>query len=490
MVGSSHTHQDETWDASVKANNVLDAVLNETSPETNIRRANETTVGGELKKQRMLEADSERMKSRILFITNNVSVHEEGSVARKKFIDLQTVFDEVHVLVLESYRKERRETKRIGSKVWVYASSPHFFWQHPLVARAVALEELKFTDGFRPDLVVALDPFESAVAAFFIADEFDRPYQVHIQDDTFLDKAKFISAHKNNKWRLRFMRYVLKRCPSVRVNTDTIKNAITKQYKKLDDVALLPRFFHTKQLLALPVKPETDTFPQFSFTAMSIGDLTAESTLFRALDAVRVLLQTPTIGYVVIGDGPTMQQFRARAAILGIAKQVLFLGAIPDYLEHLRSADVLIVTDTDSLSDDLVIKAAALGVPLIMARTKLREDLFEDGKHAFLCDPENAIEFAQKIHTFINSNALRNQFSVNSREVIRTRIEEDPELYRIAYRDTIERILYVAEAEDAAAAAATETKAAAAAAAPTPAPVVLDGLEMKVPEGMQEPARA
>ncbi len=469
-------------DASARAEGILDLVLEETSEVTQLERENEAAVAAELRKQRILAAESNRAKSRVLFVTNNRSVLSNDDIAQRTILDLQDVFDEIHVLVIDKPGKSSQETIRLAPRVFAYSFSTYFFWYIPFAAVHLAKEELQFGDGFRADLIVALEPFEAAAVASALANHFERPWQVHVRDDGFLNEKKFLAADAYNARRLRFMRRALRRAKSARVSTDALKAAMQKRFKKISDIALLPRFFHTEQLLALPAKPETDVFPQFSFTVMFIGELNTESTLFRALDATRVVLQTPSIGLVVIGDGPQKVQFKTRAGILGIERQVLFLGGIADYIPQLRSADVLLVTDTTTASDDLVIKAAALGVPLIMARTPLREDLFQDGVHAYVCEAENTLEYLTKLRNFLNTNALRTQFAVNGREVIRTRIEEDPQLYRIAYRDSIEQLLYAVAAEDKLTAAAAEAQIAP---PPEATSMVVDGLEMKVPESMR-----
>lgn len=483
--GSFKVREDQEWDASAKAEAVLDRVLTDTSTETILRKESEGAVAAELRKQRLLEAESTRAKSRVLFVTSDVSVCEKESAAALRFTALADVFDEVHVLVIgrRGTLKAQDEAIRLGPATWVYPLVPYFFVQTPFAARALARDELEFADGFRPDLVVALDPFESGVAGLFIADHYDRPFQVHLDSEDWLNIDKFRKEAKENTWRLRFLHYTLRRTTSVRVATESLKQTIAKYYKHIDDLALLPRFYHTRELLSLPRETSVDRFPQFVFTILTESDLDASSTVYRVLDAARMALQTPSIGLAVLGDGPLKEQFRQRAALLKIDRQVMFVGKQTDDIDYLRSADVLVVTDTTTKSDDLIIRAAALGVPIIMAKTPLRNDLFKDGTDAFLCDPEDTLAFTTKLRTFINTNALRTQFSENGREVIKTRIEEDPVLYRIAYRDSIEQLLFsAAEREAKATVSAAVERVGKTVAAQQP--VVVNGHEMKVPEGM------
>jgi len=468
-------------DASDRASDMLDFVLDDTSESTQQQRAEASAVSVELKKQQILEQESVRIKSRVLFITSDTHVFEKDSVAAQEYMSLEEVFDEVHVLVLgrPGTVPGNQEAVRLSTRVWAYPLPVKFFLTVPFWARAYAADELTFTDGFRPDLVVARDPFESAIAGVFIANKYERLLQVQVTTDEWLDEDKFTKKDALNRWRLHFLKYALKRADSVRVATSQLQEAVKKVAPKQDDIAVLPRYFHTRELLSLSRTADTNLFPQFVFTIMAIGEFTVESTIYRVLDAVRVALQTPTVGLVVIGDGPLREQFKQRAQLFGIQKQVLFLGKVEDYTDHLRSADVLMVTDTDTASDDLVVKAAALGVPMIMAKNQLRTDLFEDGHNAFLCDPDATHEFTTQLRKFLNANALRVQFSEGGREVVRTRIEEDPRMYRLSYRNTIEDMLYKASAEE-------SGKAAAAVAVATPAVVEMDGIPMRVPQEMRE----
>lgn len=433
--------EDAKFDPSDRAEDILDHVLDETSEVTQERKVNEVLVKDELRSAQILKHESERAQSRVLFITKKPSVLDADSVEQSYFKNLGEVFDEVHVIVL-GLKKRNIETVRVSPKVWLYPTISHHFLYQPFTAFQTAKKQLQFTDGFRADIVVALDPFESGIAGYYIAKKFKRAFQVQITEDFYLED--FEDTDKYNPWRLRFSRYLLKRVKSVRVDTDVLKEKVLKRYKKIDDLALLPRHYNVQEIIAHKATGETQKlYSQFSFTLLYVGTLVPQSTLFRALDAARVLLRTPTIGMVVIGDGSAKAEFQERARILGISSQVIFKSKVDDVVANMRSASVLLCTEVTGESEDLVIKAAAAGLPIVMARTPLREDLFTDGIDSFLCEPENTQEFAQKLLQFLNTNALRTQFTENAQEVVTSRIEEDPQVHRLALRDSIESVLYL-----------------------------------------------
>jgi glycosyltransferase involved in cell wall biosynthesis len=440
--------KDSAWiDPSKRAGSILDYFIEDTSDESRARKRVASTVEVELQKAPLIEVNSSRLKSRVLFITKDQSVFEDASEERLRYLSLADTFDEIHILVLCGVR-QTREPLRFAPNIWAYTLGARFWWQYLFAADSFARLQLSFGKSFRPDIIVALDPFESGLIGIRLASRYDRAFQVHILENYFTEEYRLKS--KENRRRLRLAAHVLRRAQSVRVGTDDIVAAVRKRFKHIDDIQVLPRHYNIRGIIeaveggALP-----DAFPQFSFVILYVGTLDYESRLFRAIDASRGPLQASSIGLVVLGDGPNKKEFQQRAQILGIAEQVFFEKDESKLVQFLKSANILMCPDTGEESDELIIKAAAAGLPILMARTELRADLFTDGESAFLCDPEDTEEFAKKLSLFLNTNSLRTQFALNAQEIVKTRLHEDPQSYKQAYRDSIE-LAFLPEEEPAA----------------------------------------
>ncbi len=429
-------------DPSKQAEHVLDYVLRDSSESVvaeQIEKGEEVSVKDELRASPIIERESSRIKSRVLFVTRDISVLEKNSIAQLHFKNLALVFDEVHILVLSLLWQTKKGVERLDTNIWAYTTSAQYWFMQPFVALSVSRSQLQFTDGFRPDIVVALDPFESGVAGMLIAEKYDRAFQVHVVEDFF--EPEFLGKDPANKWRLRVASYVLKRAECVRTTTNSLKERLQKKFKHVKDITLLPRHYNIE---AIAAATETgtikDVFPQYAFVALFVGKLDHESTLFRALDAARSILHSKSIGLVVVGNGVTKKEAEKRALILGIKEQVVFEPDETKLIIYLKSADILLCTDTTEASDEVVIKAAAAGLPILASETPLRTDLFTDGESAFLVPKEDTIGFSQKLVKFLNTPALRTQFSENARDIIKMRLHEDPEAYRQAYKDSIEGV--------------------------------------------------
>lgn len=433
----------DSLDPSKRAAAVLDHILDETNEETIAivaeEKADLSPVRAELKKEPVVVVASNRSQSRVLFVTKDITTLEEGSLARLHFKSLADIFDEVHVLVLTESWQSKRGVERIDKNIWVYTTSVQFWWMQPFVALSIAHAQLQFGDGFRPDIVVALDPFESGVCGLVLARKYTRAFQVHILEDFYTPEFKL--KEKQNRWRLKMVSYVLKRTQSVRTATQSLKQATQKKYKHIKDVSLLPRHYDIVSLMEVK---ETATianiFSQYTFVVLFVGKLDHDSTLFRALDACRTILYSQRIGLVVVGNGPTKGESEKRAEILGIKEQIIFETDEAKALSYMKAADILLCTDTTEASDEIIIKAAASGLPLLMAETPMRTDLFVDGESAFLVQKEDTISFSQKLTKFLNTNALRTQFKTNALDVVKTRLHEDPNAYAEAYKNAVEGV--------------------------------------------------
>ena len=436
----SEHYKKKAWvDPSKRARHALDTILESTSEEAIKNEALQTSVDSELHKEPIVRKVVNRSQSRVLFITRDISVLQENSVSQLHFLNIADIFSEIHIMVLCTASQAKKDTLRLAKNVWAYTTSVRFSSNQTGAALALARQQLRFTDGFRPDIVVALDPFESGYSGLMIAQKYDREFQVHVLENMF--DPEFLDKDKRNKGRLRMAKHVLKHAPSVRTSTLSIKTQLQEQFPQIHDIELLPRHYDIQRLIQITEAPEvTDPFPQYVFKLLYVGKLDKESTLFRALDASRSILVSKSIGMLVLGDGPFLKEFQERARILGITEQVVFQKDMSKFVEYLAIANVLICTDITEASDEVVIKAAAAGLPMVAARTALREDLFTDGESAFLCAPEDTLEYSQKLVKFLNSSSLRVQFQERARDIVRSRLQEDPEVYKEAYRSTIEAV--------------------------------------------------
>lgn len=397
--------------------------------------------------KRVFKISTNRDVTRVLFVSRNTELLNPTQQSLDGYIDISDLFEEVHILLLRQGIVPKNPVLRVADNVWVYTAAAKFWWLTPWSGIDMAVDQLEFASGFRPDLIVARDPFESAVVAYRLGKRYNRPTQLHILEDYSTDD--FVKKSHNNYWRKFIPFFTIPRFLSVRTLTNNIQTYIQKKFV-IPDIATLPRFQDYELLIESDASIDLkEKYKPFIFIMVFVGNLGHESTLHHALDAARFVLRNPRVGMIVLGDGVAREEFRKRTKVLDIERQVVFETKVSDIVPYLRSANLMVVTDTNSDSEELVLKGAAAGIPMVMSRTEKREDIFSHGESAFLCDPSDVQAFTDRIDDLLNNIPLREQFSAKGQEIIRNDFHADPTEYQESYRTSIEQAFFVESDESA-----------------------------------------
>ena len=427
------------FDASARASSELEYVLR--SNKNKAEAPPRVSVQDALRQAPVFKSSETRNVTRVLFISQDSTLLNPATQSLDGFLDLSDLFDEVHIVILRQGIAPKNPVLRVSSNVWMYTASAAVWWLTPRAGIKLIEEQLVFAAGFRPDLIVAHDPFESAIVAYKVAERFKRPVQLHILEDYSI--RDFIQKSPHNFWRRFIPRFVIDHFPSVRTATSTIERMLAKRFA-VSDLSVLPRFQNYDAIMEAKASLDLkEIYKPFVFIIIFVGKLTYESTLYRAIDAARFVLRNPRVGMVVVGDGPAKGEFQKRTKLLGIEKQVVFETREVDTTAYLKSANLLIATDTDNDSEELVLQAAAAGVPMVMSRTEKREDLFEHGVSGYLCEQVDVQAFADRINDILNNVALRQQFSEAAQAMVVEKFHQNLNDYQDSYRTSIEQAMFV-----------------------------------------------
>jgi glycosyltransferase involved in cell wall biosynthesis len=399
------------------------------------------SVDEALSHPRMVGEQTDRASLRVLFVSQDERLLNPEFQSLDGFLNLADMFEEVHILILREGIKSMTPALRVSTNVWLYTAASKYWFRVAAAGKDMAREQLVFASGFRPDLIVARDPFESAIVASSLGDMFDCPTQLHILED--FTTEEFIKKQRHGRWRRFLPARTTKKFNSVRVATDTLHRLIEKKYR-VADLEVLPRFQDYRALTAGKEKINLkEIYKPFVFVMVFAGTLGHDSTLFRAIDAARFALRNPRVGLLVLGDGPARTEFEKRTKLLGIQEQVVFERRVSDVIPYIAAADMLIATDTTPEADELVFTAAAAGTPVVMAETPLRSDVFENGVSGFLCDPQDTQAFTDRISDILNNITLRNVLKEGAKDAVLRKFHQHPSTYRRQYQASIEQAIFV-----------------------------------------------
>jgi len=122
----------------------------------------------------------------------------------------------------------------------------------------------------------------------------------------------------------------------------------------------------------------------------------------------------------LVGDGPE------KSMILSMVDKYKlhdYVKIIPwcnkeDLLKKYQNADLFVLSSHEEGMPNVISEAMACGLPIVSTRVRGSEELVKDGENGYLIEPKNSEQLADKIQKLIEDDALRNNFSKKSLEII------------------------------------------------------------------------
>jgi glycosyltransferase involved in cell wall biosynthesis len=199
-------------------------------------------------------------------------------------------------------------------------------------------------------------------------------------------------------------------CHHLVANTRDIADYILRAGWPAERVHYLPNFAAHERVPPLP-RAGLAT-PEDAALALALGRLHRNKGFDILLDA---MAQVPRLHLWLAGEGEERAALEARAARLGIADRVAFLGWRDDVAALLGAADMLVSSSRHEPLGNVVIEAWAAGVPVIAAASAGPRALIRDGESGLLVPPENAEALAAALRRLAADRDLRARLAAAGR---------------------------------------------------------------------------
>ena len=108
----------------------------------------------------------------------------------------------------------------------------------------------------------------------------------------------------------------------------------------------------------------------------------------------------------------------------------------------MKESHLLVFPDGKDADERVLLKAAAAGLPILTAYSDFVNELFTDGESAFICPVGDINCMQRKANIILNENVYRQKFARNAREDVLSRIEQNVDEYKLAFKESVERVLY------------------------------------------------
>lgn len=142
---------------------------------------------------------------------------------------------------------------------------------------------------------------------------------------------------------------------------------------------------------------------------------------------------------VMIGDGPDRPRAAQRAAELGVAEQVIFLGKHLAVNELLSCADLFLLPSETESFGLAALEAMACGTPVVASRTGGLPEVIDDGVSGFLRPVGATEEMAEAGARILLDDTLRADMAAAGRHTAETRFAVDTVVPH--YEEYYERVL-------------------------------------------------
>lgn len=154
-----------------------------------------------------------------------------------------------------------------------------------------------------------------------------------------------------------------------------------------------------------------------------LGGLKRRKNLFFLLEVwAEVTRARPEARLVVAGSGPLLEPLRRRAATLGQARSIVFVGYVPERekVEYYNLADFLLFPSAMEGFGLAVAEAMSCELPVVVSDRGSLPELVVDGEGGFLVDPADRDGFARKALLLSGDPLLRRKLgSANGERVER-----------------------------------------------------------------------
>ncbi|WP_375586220.1 glycosyltransferase [Cyclobacterium xiamenense] len=134
------------------------------------------------------------------------------------------------------------------------------------------------------------------------------------------------------------------------------------------------------------------------------------------IDALH-LLTIPRLKFLLVGDGPDLEQLRARVNKLGLEERVHFLGYQEDPAPYYSIMDIFCVPSHQEGFGLVAVEAMLHKLPVIASRVGGLKGIVAEGVSGFLVHPGCYQELASKIRVLYESPELRRKFGENGYKI-------------------------------------------------------------------------
>jgi glycosyltransferase EpsD len=192
------------------------------------------------------------------------------------------------------------------------------------------------------------------------------------------------------------------------------KKYLKKQTYKIDGIGLNLRRFANVNIDKQEKREELGVNKD-DFVIVSVGELLPHKNHSIILKSIKES-KISNIKYLICGTGELIDEYKHIIKENGIEDKVKLLGHRYDVPEILYVSDLFIHPSTREGFGIAIVEAMAAGLPVITSNVGGINDIVENDKNGYKCDPSDSKKFIEKIDYLANNEAIRLEFKKQNKE--------------------------------------------------------------------------
>lgn len=298
-------------------------------------------------------------------------------------------------------------------------------------------KQLKELIEWKPDIIHSQSEFSAFFLAKKIAKKLDIPI-VHTYHTNYEDYTHYFSPKKSMgiKFVKKFIRKLSKHVSVMITPSEKMENILVG-YQLYCPISVIPSGIDLEKYIKSStsnwrqkVREQFD-LPEDIIVLIYVGRLGKEKNVEELLDFQREASQLGTV-LLIVGDGPHKKELENIARDMGIEKNVIFTGMIPqENIGHYYQAADLFVSASSSETQGLsYLEALASGIPLLCRQDLCLKNVIETGK--------NGWQYTDK-KTFMDNLQAWKNMSDGEKQQIYYEVKDSAKKYSMeTFADTIE----------------------------------------------------
>jgi len=296
------------------------------------------------------------------------------------------------------------------------------FWPKwfPALLNAIALAK---KEKFEHVLVGQVLPL--GYIALILKKIFKTPYSVFVYGMDITIPAK-------NKWKRKMLLFVLNKAEKIICAGSFVRDEVVQLGIALEKTLVVYPCAKEESKLEIG-NLKVEMIKKYNLedkkVLLTVGRLVERKGHDKVIEALpKVLEKMPNIIYLIVGDGPNINNLKSKILNLKLENAVILAGKVSnqDLQDYYALADVFIMPSRDIDGDvegfgTVFLEAGRFGKAVIGGRSGGVPEAVIDGETGLLVDPVNTDEIAEAIIKLLTNDELRNKLGQQGKE----RVEKD-----------------------------------------------------------------